>query len=261
MIVHNFDPVFIDFGIIEIRWYSLAYIFGILFGWWYGKRLIKKQLEKKLIDLYTYKYDDLVTYIIIGVIVGGRLGYVFFYNLNFYLENFFEIFKIWKGGMSFHGGLVGVIFATYIFSKLKKLNFKIYLDTISCVAPIGIFLGRVANFINSELYGAPTDKFWGVIFSKIDDVPRHPSQIYEALSEGLFLFIILNSILLMKKIKHGTLAYLFLIFYGTFRIISEQFRVPDEQIGYVIANLSMGSLLSAVMMVLGIFLIIKDYKK
>ena len=117
MIVHNFDPVFIDFGIIEIRWYSLAYIFGILFGWWYGKRLIKKQLEKKLIGLYTYKYDDLVTYIIIGVIVGGRLGYVFFYNFNFYLENFFEIFKIWKGGMSFHGGFIGVALSILIFSK------------------------------------------------------------------------------------------------------------------------------------------------
>ena len=117
MIVHNFDPVLIDFGIIEIRWYSLAYIFGILFGWWYGKRLIKKQLEKKLIDLYTHKYDDLVTYIIIGVIVGGRLGYVLFYNFNFYLENLFEIFKIWKGGMSFHGGFIGVALSILIFSK------------------------------------------------------------------------------------------------------------------------------------------------
>ncbi len=261
MIVHNFDPIIIDFGMIQIRWYSLAYIFGILIGWWYGRLVLKRKFLDTSQNSYLKNFDDLIGYIIIGIIIGGRLGYIVFYNLDYYINNSSEIFKLWKGGMSFHGGLVGVIFATYIFSKLKKLNFKIYLDTISCVAPIGIFLGRVANFINSELYGAPTDKFWGVIFSKIDDVPRHPSQIYEALSEGLFLFIILNSILLMKKIKHGTLAYLFLIFYGTFRIISEQFRVPDEQIGYVIANLSMGSLLSAVMMVLGIFLIIKDYKK
>ena len=128
----------------------------------------------------------MIGYIIIGVIIGGRLGYVFFYNPFFYFENFLEIFKLWKGGMSFHGGLVGVILSTYIFSISRGLNYKIYFDTISCVAPIGIFLGRIANFINSELYGIPTEKPWGVIFPKIDNLPRHPSQIYEAFLEDLY---------------------------------------------------------------------------
>ena len=252
MIVHNFDPVFIDFGIIEIRWYSLAYIFGILFGWWYGKRLIKKQLEKKLIDLYTHKYDDLVTYIIIGVIVGGRLGYVFFYNFNFYLENFSEIFKIWKGGMSFHGGFIGVALSILIFSKKNDLNYHIYFDNISAVAPIGLFLGRISNFINSELYGTETQKPWGVVFPKIDSLIRHPSQIYEALLEGIFLFIILNLIILFRSNKPGLISGFFLILYGFFRIICENFREPDSHIGYIFQDYSVGTLLSFVMILFGI---------
>ena len=252
MIVHNFDPVFIDFGIIEIRWYSLAYIFGILFGWWYGKRLIKKQIEKKLIDLYTLKYDDLVTYIIIGVIVGGRLGYVLFYNFNFYLENFFEIFKIWKGGMSFHGGFIGVALSILIFSKKNDLNYHIYFDNISAVAPIGLFLGRISNFINGELYGIQTQKPWGVIFPKIDNLIRHPSQIYEALLEGVFLFIILNLIILFRRNKPGLISAIFLILYGFFRIICENFREPDGHIGYIFQDYSIGALLSFIMILFGI---------
>ena len=252
MIVHNFDPVFIDFGIIEIRWYSLAYIFGILFGWWYGKRLIKKQLEKKLIDLYTHKYDDLVTYIIIGVIVGGRLGYVFFYNFNFYLENFFEIFKIWKGGMSFHGGFIGVALSILIFSKKNDLNYHVYFDNISAVAPIGLFLGRISNFINGELYGTETQKPWGVVFPEIDGLIRHPSQIYEALLEGVLLFIILNLIILFRRNKPGLISGIFLISYGFFRIICENFREPDSHIGYIFQDYSVGTLLSFVMILFGI---------
>ena len=252
MIVHNFDPVFIDFGIIEIRWYSLAYIFGILFGWWYGKSLIKKQLEKNLINLYTHKYDDLVTYIIIGVIVGGRLGYVFFYNFNFYLENFFEIFKIWKGGMSFHGGFIGVALSILIFSKKNDLNYHVYFDNISAVAPIGLFLGRISNFINSELYGIETQKPWGVVFPKIDGLIRHPSQIYEALLEGVLLFIILNLIILFRKNIPGLISGIFLISYGFFRIICENFREPDSHIGYIFQDYSVGTLLSFVMILFGI---------
>ena len=252
MIVHNFDPVFIDFGIIEIRWYSLAYIFGILFGWWYGKRLIKKQLEKKLIDLYTLKYDDLVTFIIIGVIVGGRLGYVFFYNFNFYLENLFEIFKIWKGGMSFHGGFIGVALSILIFSKKNDLNHHVYFDNISAVAPIGLFLGRISNFINGELYGTETQKPWGVVFPKIDGLIRHPSQIYEALLEGVLLFIILNLIILFRRNIPGLISGIFLISYGFFRIICENFREPDSHIGYIFQNYSVGTLLSFVMILFGI---------
>ena len=138
--IHNLDPVLIDFGMFEIRWYSLAYIFGILAGWWYGKIIINKFIKHPDRHKYTKNFDDLISYIIIGVIIGGRLGYVLFYDPIFFLENKAEIFKIWKGGMSFHGGLIGVVLSTYIFSSFKNLNYKIYFDTLSCVAPIGIFL-------------------------------------------------------------------------------------------------------------------------
>ena len=252
MIVHNFDPVLIDFGIVQIRWYSLAYIFGILAGWWYGKIIIKKQIHNENQKNHLENFDDLIGCIIIGVLLGGRLGYVFFYNPDFYFENILEIFKLWKGGMSFHGGLVGVILSTYIFAKMKGLNYKLYFDTISCVAPIGIFLGRIANFINGELYGIPTERSWGVIFPKIDNIPRHPSQIYEALLEGVILFVILNFILSKKFFNHGAISLLFLVLYGIFRIISEQFRQPDENVGYIFGYFSMGSILSAVMIILGV---------
>ncbi|MAV76859.1 MAG: prolipoprotein diacylglyceryl transferase [Candidatus Marinimicrobia bacterium] len=251
MIVHNFDPILIDLGILQIRWYSLAYVGGILAGWWYGRFIIKKQVQETSQRNYIDNFDDLIGYIIIGVILGGRLGYVFFYNPTFYLENFLEIFKLWKGGMSFHGGLIGVIVATYIFSRIKNLNYKIYFDTIACVAPIGIFLGRIANFINGELYGTPTSKFWGVIFPKIDNIPRHPSQIYEALLEGVLLFVLLNFTLNKKVFKVGAISLIFLILYGTFRILSEQFRQPDEHVGYIFGFLTIGSILSAIMIILG----------
>ena len=198
MMVHNFDPVFIDLGMFEIRWYSLAYIVGILGGWFYGKIIIKKRVVDTNLRYYQKNFDDLIGYLIIGIIIGGRIGYVCFYNPEFYSNNFLEIFKLWKGGMSFHGGLIGVILTTYIFSKIKNLNFKVYFDTISCVAPIGIFFGRIANFINGELYGLPTNKPWGIIFPKIDGTMRHPSQIYEALLEGILLFIILNFVVNKK---------------------------------------------------------------
>ena len=256
--VHNFDPIFIDFGIIQIRWYSLAYILGILIGWWYGKKLIKIQIEgNKQID-YLKNFDDLIGYIIIGIIVGGRLGYILFYNFSFYIANPFEIFKVWNGGMSFHGGLLGVIITTYIFSNIKNLNFKIYFDTISCVAPIGIFLGRIANFINGELYGLPTEKPWGIIFPKIDNLARHPSQLYEAVLEGIILFLILNFFLLKKIFNYGKISFLFLILYGIFRILSEQFRQPDEHIGYLMGYLSVGSILSIGMILFGILFLLKS---
>jgi len=257
MIVHNFDPVLIDFELIQIRWYSLAYIFGILFGWWYGKFLVKRQTQKINGKVYLDGFDDLIAYIIVGVIIGGRIGYIIFYNPTYYLENILEIFMLWRGGMSFHGGLAGVIIAIYIFSNVRNLNYKVFFDTVSCVAPIGIFFGRIANFINSELYGTPTDKPWGVIFPKIDNIIRHPSQIYEALLEGFLLFIILNFIVIKKKVNHGIISILFLILYGIFRIISEQFRQPDEQIGFVLGSLSMGSLLSILMIFFGILFLIK----
>tara|TARA_Y100001970_G_scaffold39023_1_gene48047 strand:- start:14565 stop:15359 length:795 start_codon:yes stop_codon:yes gene_type:complete len=255
--IHDFNPVLVDLGYLQIRWYSLAYIFGILAGWKYGKFIIKKQILNIDQNIFLKNFDDLIGYITIGVIAGGRIGYVIFYDPVFYLNNLGEIFKLWKGGMSFHGGFIGVIIAIYFFSKLKKLNYKIYFDTVCCVAPIGIFLGRIANFINGELYGIPTNKSWGIIFPNIDSLPRHPSQIYEAFLEGLILFIILNFLLRKKILGKGIISSLFLILYGVFRIISEQFREPDSHIGYLFNQLSMGTTLSIIMVLLGSFFLSK----
>ena len=255
--VHNFDPVLIDLGIIKIHWYSLAYVFGILIGWWYGRLIITKKIHGSDQENYLKNFDDLVSYIIIGVIVGGRLGYVIFYNLSFFVNQPIEILKLWEGGMSFHGGLIGVILSTYIFSKVKKLNYKIYFDIICCAAPIGIFLGRIANFINSELYGTPTDKPWGIIFPEIDNLSRHPSQLYEAFLEGIVLFVLINFLFLKKNFNYGLISFLFLIFYGIFRIVSEFFREPDKHIGYIFDFISLGSLLSVGMMIFAILFVLK----
>ena len=257
MIVHNLDPIFFDFGFIQIRWYSLAYIFGILIGWLYGKKILTKQVSQNNTKIYLSKYDDLITYIIVGIIVGGRLGYVLFYNLNFYLENIFEILKVWKGGMSFHGGLIGVVVSILIFSNKNNLDYMIYFDTVSTVAPIGLFFGRISNFINGELYGIPTLKPWGVIFPKIDSIPRHPSQIYEALLEGVVLFIILNLLIFLWRSSAGFISCTFLVLYGFFRIICEKFREPDNHIGYILGDFTIGTILSVIMIFFGLALFLR----
>ena len=252
MFINNFDPVAFQIFSFEIRWYSLAYIFGIIFGWLYCKKNLIK--DKKLLNLF----DDLITYLIIGIILGGRLGYIIFYNLEYYLDNFFEILMIWNGGMSFHGGLIGVILATAIFSKKHKINSYIFLDLIALVAPIGLFLGRIANFINSELYGRETDVFWSVKFVIIDNISRHPSQIYEAIFEGLILFFLLNHFAKKDSFKNpGLISSMFLIFYSFFRFILEFFRAPDYQIGYLIYQLTLGQFISIVFFFLGISLYLK----
>ena len=169
MYIHNLDPIFLDLGFFEIRWYSLAYIIGILSGWWLGKKILTFRTNSSETTSYEIEFDNLISYLIIGIIIGGRIGYIIFYNLSFYIQNPLDIIKIWEGGMSFHGGLIGVILTTYIFSYKKKLKSLVYLDIISCVTPIGLFFGRVANFINAELYGKPTDVIWAVIFPVVDD--------------------------------------------------------------------------------------------
>ena len=249
MFINNFDPVALHVFSFEIRWYSLAYVFGIIFGWVYCKKKLIK--DQKILNLF----DDLITYLIIGIIVGGRLGYVIFYNLEYYLENFSEILMIWNGGMSFHGGLIGIIFATFIFGKKQNINSYIFLDLIALAAPIGIFLGRIANFINSELYGRETDIIWSVKFAAIDNVSRHPSQIYEAIFEGLVLFFLLNYFAKKDKFnKPGIISSLFLIYYSIFRFMIEFFRMPDEQLGYLIFNLSMGQIISLIFLMVGLIL-------
>ena len=252
MFINNFDPVAIQLFSIEIRWYSLSYIFGILLGWAFCK--------KKLIndEKIRFLFDDLVSYLVIGIIIGGRLGYIIFYNLDYYLENFLEIFMIWNGGMSFHGGLIGIIVATFLFSKKNKIDTFIFLDLIALVAPIGLFLGRIANFINSELYGRETDLFWSVKFQAIDNIPRHPSQIYEAIFEGIILFLLLN--FFRKKFalkKPGLVSSFFLIFYSIFRFILEFYRAPDPQIGYLLFHLTFGQILSVVFLLFGIAIFVK----
>ena len=250
MFINNFDLVAFQIMSFEIRWYSLSYIFGIIIGWILCKRILIKNSKIDKI------FDDYITYLIIGVILGGRLGYIIFYNFNYYLNNFFDIFKIWQGGMSFHGGLLGVIFATILFAKKNNQDPFLYLDLVSLVAPIGIFFGRLANFINSELYGKVSDVPWSVIFIKVDNLSRHPSQLYEATLEGLVLFLIL---MLFKKknylTKPGLISGLFLIFYSIFRFFIEFYRVPDEQLGYMVFNLSTGQVISLVFLIIGTIVI------
>jgi len=260
MIVHNFSPVLIDLGLFQIRWYSLAYILGIAIGWVYAIKIIKK-LEKNKYNFIPIKkshFDDLIIYLVLGIVVGGRLGYAIFYNFEYYSQNFFEILKLWKGGMSFHGGLLGVIVSVLIFSKKTKTNFFKYSDIISCAAPIGIFLGRIANFINGELYGKISSLPWAVIFPNTENVARHPSQIYEAISEGIILFILINFLALKKQllIKTGFISGIFLISYSILRIFSENFREPDEHLGFFFNYFSLGTLLSLITLVTGILIIL-----
>ncbi len=254
MFTHNLDPVLFDLGFISIRWYSLAYIFGILIGWWYGKKIIIKRFNAIGEKFKIKKFDDLITYLIIGLIIGGRAGYVVFYNLEYYIENPSSIIKIWEGGMSFHGGLIGIVVATYFFSQKENIKTLFLLDIIACVAPIGIFLGRIANFINGELVGKVSEVPWGIVFPNIDNMNRHPSQLYEALLEGAVLFIIMNKLINTKNYVSGTCSYYFLIFYGSLRIFSEIFREPDVQIGYILNFFSIGTLLSLIMVLTGILL-------
>ena len=255
MYTHDLNPVLVDFGIIAIRWYSLAYIFGIIIGWWFGKKIISHVLKNNSHKFKLEDFDDLIGYLIISIIIGGRIGYVIFYNFEYYISNPLEIVKVWEGGMSFHGALIGIIIATYLFSKKKGVSTFFLLDIIACVAPIGIFFGRIANFINGELVGKVTNVSWSVIFPLIDSLPRHPSQLYEAILEGIILFLILNILIFKKKYKVGISSCLFLIFYGIFRITSEIFREPDTQIGYIFDLFSMGTLLSVFMVLSGLIIL------
>ena len=252
MFINNFDPVAFQIFSIEIRWYSLAYVIGISLGWYLNKKFFIENTEIK------EKFDDYITYLIIGIIIGGRIGYILFYNPIYYLNNLIDVLKIWQGGMSFHGGLLGVIIASIIYAKKNNQNPFSYLDLVSIVAPVGIFFGRVANFINSELYGIETSFPWAVKFVQVDSIPRHPSQLYEALFEGIILFVILIYFRNKGKLKTpGLISALFLIFYSIFRSVSEVYREPDIQIGYIFNYFSMGSLLSFLMLVSGVIMYIK----
>ena len=251
MFINNFDPVALQILSFEIRWYSLAYVAGIAIGWLLCKKIFIKNSN------LNEKFDDYITYLIIGIIIGGRLGYIVFYNFTYYINNILDIFKIWEGGMSFHGGLIGVLIVSIIFARKNRQESFLYMDLVSLVAPIGIFFGRLANFINSELYGTPTEVPWAVTFVQIDNLSRHPSQLYEAILEGLILFLLL--LYFRKKDfleKPGLISGIFLIFYSIFRFFIEFFRVPDQQLGYLVFNLTMGQIISLIFILTGIILVI-----
>ena len=252
------DPVIVSIGSVDIRWYALSYVAGIMLGWWFLGKLNK--LEP--VALSQKAYDDFIVWAIVGIILGGRLGYVLFYgNLGYYMSNPLEILATWKGGMSFHGGLVGVIVVMYLMCRVYKLQFLRVVDLVAVIAPIGLFLGRIANFLNAELYGRISDVPWAVVFP--DHVyARHPSQLYEAILEGVVLFLIM--LYFMHKTnarqKAGKLAGIFLIGYAAFRGFVEFFREPDAHIGFLAGGITMGHVLSLPMLLLGIFLVLRAKK-
>ncbi|WP_373089550.1 prolipoprotein diacylglyceryl transferase [Sneathiella sp.] len=246
------DPIIFQIGPFAIRWYALAYIAGLVIGW----RLMMWLARKPGSNVTDKQVDDFLIWATLGVILGGRLGYVLFYKPAYFLANPMEIFMVWHGGMSFHGGILGVTIATIIYTRILKISLMSFADLLAIVTPIGLFFGRLANFINGELYGRPTDVAWAVIFPGGGDMPRHPSQIYEALCEGALLFVIM---LVMRKTrfaeKPGFLAGIFLVGYALARSFVELFRQPDAYLGFLIGGFTMGQLLSLPMIVIGLWLI------
>ena len=252
MLIHNFDPIAFKILNLNVYWYSLAYLFGFIFSLFYAKFLIKKGFIK----INYSHFEDFISWAVIAVVLGGRLGYVFFYNFDFYINHPEEIIKIWKGGMSFHGGLCGLVISIYLFSRKTKINFIELSNLVTACAPFGIFLGRIANFINGELVGKPTNSDWGVLFIE-DDVIRHPSQLYEAFFEGFIIFFILFFLIKKNKHKSFNIFAVFFILYAIFRFFLEFLREPDDHLGFIIFNLSMGQLLSIPMIILGILFLRK----
>lgn len=257
------DPVALYIGPIPylemtlaIRWYSLAYIAGIVIGWWYVAR---EHARKPIPNLSKNALDDIITWAVIGVVGGGRLGYVLFYKPGYYLENPGQILHLWEGGMSFHGGLLGVIIAFILFARKHKVHFFQLIDIIACATPIGLFFGRLANFINGELYGRVTDAPWGMVFPGGGDLPRHPSQLYEAALEGVVLFGILYYMLKFTSArdKPGMLGGTFIAGYAVARMIVEFFREPDDFLGYLFGFVTMGQLLCLPMLAYGLYLIFR----
>ena len=254
------DPVALDLGFFELRWYSLAYLAGIFIGYWYLLKLIKQPGS----PMARRHADDLVFYAALGIILGGRIGYVLFYNLSYYLQNPVDILKLWDGGMSFHGGMVGTVLGILYLSRKEKLQWLRVHDYVACCVPFGLFFGRLANFVNHELWGAPADVPWAVRFPEIIDgmlvvgPPRHPTQLYEAILEGVVLFAILAWMFWKTQARYepGKLVGAFTFFYGLFRFLIEFVREPDAQlVGFAQSTgLHMGQWLSLPMIILGAWL-------
>lgn len=254
----NIDPIAFNIGPLSVTWYSLSYVIGIICGWIYLNKLISTNKESKITK---NNIDDFVSWAIIGIVIGGRLGYVLFYDPVKYLHSPVDILKTYEGGMSFHGGIIGFIISAIIFCRTNKIPFLNFLDAVSIVAPIGLFLGRIANFINAELYGRITDVPWAFVFPGSDGLPRHPSQLYEAFLEGIVLFIVQRcSYSTLVKNKPGYLSGQFLVLYSIFRILVEFFREPDFKVGYLAHYFTMGQVLCTPMLAIGIILIYQNYR-
>lgn len=253
------SPVLFSLGPIDIRWYSLAYLFGILIGWW----LIVRNVKKYDLKLSKENIEDFIFYLTLGIVIGGRLGYVIFYGGTAFWMNPLQVFEVWKGGMSFHGGVLGVIAATFLFAKKINYKFLALTDLIVLYAPIGIFFGRLANFVNDELWGRVTTVPWAIKFPNGGYLPRHPSQLYEAFFEGIVMFVLLNFLWHFPQIRnrHGVVSSLFVLLYGLFRISMEQFREPDIQMGYFFSYFTMGQILSLPLIFLGAIVLFVLYRK
>ncbi len=255
----SIDPVAIQIGPLAVRWYALAYLAGVGLGWLYARYLAKRAKDGPA----PRYYSDAISWIVVGMLLGGRLGYILFYNAIHYMHHPLEALMLWRGGMSFHGGALGVIVACWLFCKIRRIPYLAFMDPIACAAPIGLFFGRIANFINGELFGRTTGASWGMIFPHGGDLPRHPSQLYEAGLEGLGLCIILGIFAHMNSFREraGFLSGAFLAFYAAFRAFVENFREPDAQLGYLWGGLTMGQILCIPMGILGLYLMRRAFRK
>jgi phosphatidylglycerol---prolipoprotein diacylglyceryl transferase len=245
----NIDPILVQLGPFRLSWYGLMYVLGFFSSY----LLVRYQMKRKDFGLSRQDVEDLYFYFILGLVIGARLGYVLFYDLKMYLSDPLEIFAIWHGGMSFHGGLIGLLIVGILYAWRRKKSFWKMADLFVVTAPVGLGFGRIGNFINGELYGRATQAPWGMIFPKGGNLPRHPSQLYESALEGLLLFLILWFVK-DRKLPTGGLMALFLILYGSFRFFVEFFREPDAQLGFILGPFTMGQVLCGVMILLGILL-------
>jgi len=259
----RFDPVLVHLGPFAIRWYALAYIFGILIGWAYARMLIRSErlwggnTSKNLAPLTLTDFDDFILWVTLGIIIGGRTGYVLFYNLPHFAAHPLEIFQLWKGGMSFHGGFTGAVVAVLLFARSRGISILSLGDVTCAVGPIGLFLGRLANFINGELWGRPADVPWAMIFPTGGNIPRHPSQLYEATLEGVVLFLVLALLMRAGALKRpGLIVGCFAVGYAIARTTGEFFREPDAQLGFLWGGATMGQLLSIPLFLAGVGFII-----
>ncbi|MFY9836851.1 MAG: prolipoprotein diacylglyceryl transferase [Xanthobacteraceae bacterium] len=257
------NPILISIGPFSVRWYALAYIVGIIAGWFYARAIISSErLWGGPAPFTVIDFDDFVIWITLGIILGGRIGYVLFYNLPHFAENPIEILQLWNGGMSFHGGVLGCIVAIVLFAMRRGIPVLSLGDVAAAVAPIGLFLGRIANFINGELWGRPTDVSWAIVFPHGGPIPRHPSQLYEATLEGVVLFIVLALLVRFGALKRpGVVTGIFAIGYGVARITCEFFREPDVQLGFLWGGLTMGMLLCVPLILAGIAVLVVAFKR